>query len=98
MTILARNVRLGPYEIDIVARDGGDLVFVEVRARQEASCGSPEGSVGAVKRRRLARAAARWLDEHGGPQESCRFDVVAVRVDRQGRSRLRHWPGAFVMR
>ena len=98
LTVLERNVRLGHDEIDVVARDGEELVFVEVRSRQAGGVGSPEGSVGRVKRRRLIRAAARWLDERGHGGAECRFDVVAIVVDAEGKARLRHWPGAFVLR
>ncbi|MBK8540013.1 MAG: YraN family protein [Ardenticatenia bacterium] len=91
--IVARNWRLKEGEIDIVARDGPSLVFVEVRSRGSGTrSGSPEESVGAVKRRRLRLMAERFLLAHrwDGP---CRIDVVAVVLDPQGQAlRLAHYP------
>ena len=88
----ASNVRLAGGEIDLVARDGDVLVFVEVKARRAA--GSAAGAVSADKRRRLGRAAAAWAARHGLPAGGCRFDVVTV----EGRGAdvdLEHLPGAF---
>lgn len=79
--ILERNARTEGGEIDLVAREGGDLVFVEVRSRADAATGGPEETVGPVKQRRLARAAAAYLAERGPVCTSCRFDVVAITGD-----------------
>jgi putative endonuclease len=97
LEILERNVRLGPDELDIVALDGEEIVFVEVRARAAEAVVSPERSISRSKRYRLARAAARWLQEREMGDRYCRFDVVAVRLGSDGSVRLRHWPGAFVL-
>lgn len=88
----ARNVRLAGGEIDVVARDGNVLVFVEVKARREA--GRAGESVTADKRRRLGRAAAAWIARRGLPAGGCRFDVVTVegRGDQAG---VEHLPAAF---
>ncbi len=94
--ILGRNFRVRGGEIDIVARDGEALVFVEVRSRREGSPWSPEASVDRRKQARIARAAAAWLRRHGGADLPCRFDVVAVRVGRE-RLRIHHVKGAFTL-
>ncbi|RMG43227.1 MAG: YraN family protein [Acidobacteria bacterium] len=93
--LLARNVRLGPGEIDIIARDGEEIVFVEVRSRRAGSAIPPEATVGRDKRRRLADAAAQWLERSGVEGVYCRFDVVAVEMG-SGTARIRHYRGAFV--
>ncbi len=87
--ILERNLRAGGGEIDIVARDGDTLVFVEVRLRRSASFGSPAETVGPAKRRRLVRAALAYAQ---ALDLDCpmRFDVVAL----EGGG-LEHIPGAF---
>lgn len=94
-TILARNWRRRAGELDLVARDGPILVFVEVRSRKARSRGgSPEESVGWDKRRRLRLLAELYLQEHPwkGP---CRIDVVAVVLDSAGKvERLDHYRDA----
>ena len=79
--IIERNARTAGGELDIVAREGGDLVFVEVRSRADDRAGPAEDTVGPAKRRRVARAAAAYLIERNPPRETCRFDVVAINGD-----------------
>ena len=93
--ILARNVRRRGSELDIVARDGGEIVFVEVRSRRRGSRFDPAATVGPRKRRALRRAAVRWLAENNLGDAFCRFDLVAVSVAPDG-YRLRHLRGVFV--
>jgi len=73
--IVARNWRCRFGEIDIVARDGDTLVFVEVKARSGRGYGGPEGAVGPVKQGRLV-AAARLFIQQTGAELPARFDVV----------------------
>lgn len=83
--ILARNVRFREGELDIVADDGGTLVFVEVRMRRDERFGGADGSVDRYKRQRLVRAAQHYLLVHhggrGGAAPACRFDVITVDGD-----------------
>jgi putative endonuclease len=79
--IVDRNARSACGEIDLVARQGGDLVFVEVRSRADDSTGGAEETVGPVKQRRVARAAAVYLCERAPAFDTCRFDVVAITGD-----------------
>ena len=82
-TILASNVRCGRQEIDIVADDGGTLVFVEVRARRGRQLGTPEESITQSKRRQMLRAAQCYLTTNNCWDRIWRIDVVAVELDRQ---------------
>ncbi len=78
LSILARNFRCRCGEIDLIARDGKHLVFVEVRARSNPRYVSAAASVDARKQRRLLRAAQVFLQRH--PELArlpCRFDVIA---------------------
>jgi putative endonuclease len=78
-TLLQRNYRCRLGEIDLVMREGGSLVFVEVRARASDAFGGAAASVGPAKRRRLAAAARHYLMSH--PRDArlpARFDVVAI--------------------
>ncbi|MFP4036234.1 MAG: YraN family protein [Desulfobacteraceae bacterium] len=75
--IIERNYRSRLGEIDLVARDGGRLVFVEIKTR----LGPAEEAKAAVdrnKQRRLRRLALSYMKEKGCPEAPCRFDVVAV--------------------
>lgn len=79
--IVERNARSAIGEIDLVAREGGDLVFVEVRSRADDSSGMAEETVGPIKQRQLARAAMAYLAERAIEFDTCRFDVVAITGD-----------------
>ncbi len=73
--ILVRNLRGPGGEIDIVARDGDTIVFVEVKARTSHRFGSALGAVDARKRARIRRVAADYL-QFVAPQARARFDVL----------------------
>lgn len=79
--IIERNARTAGGELDIVARQGTELVFIEVRSRADDRAGGPEDTVGPAKRRRVARAAAAYLFERNPHRDTCRFDVVAITGD-----------------
>ncbi len=74
--IVARNWRTARGEIDIVARDGPTLVFVEVKSRAGSGFGGPEAAVHPAKQRRLVAAARSFLSETACTLPA-RFDVVA---------------------
>ena len=90
MVILDRRYRSRAGEIDLVARDGRAVVFVEVKARSSAAFGVPEEAVDRRKRRRLARSAAAYLAERGLGNAPARFDVVAITPEG-----IRHLADAF---
>ena len=74
LRIVARNWRCRQGEIDIIAREGAALVFVEVRLRRGAGYGGAGESIGAAKRARLIAAARSYLA--GRRERDCRFDVL----------------------
>jgi putative endonuclease len=76
--ILARNYHTRFGELDIVARDGRDLVFVEVKGKRGVSHGAPLEMVDRRKRDHLLQAALIYLSTAEWRGRSCRFDVVAV--------------------
>ncbi len=79
LVVVEKNYRCKGGEIDLIMRDGNDLVFVEVRLRKRSSYGSAAESVTATKQRRLICAARHFLATHARWQNSaCRFDVVAA--------------------
>ncbi|MBN9399737.1 MAG: YraN family protein ['Candidatus Kapabacteria' thiocyanatum] len=93
--ILDRNFRFARVgELDIVARHGDTIVFVEVRYRTYQSYGSPEASITRRKVERLRRTAGMWLSMRNVVDVPCRFDVIAVEM-MTGNSGLRHLVDAF---
>jgi putative endonuclease len=77
LAIVARNYRTRLGEIDLIARDGATLVFVEVRLRASQAFGGAAGSIGPRKQRRIAAAARQYLARLAH-EPACRFDVVTL--------------------
>ncbi|MGZ8783792.1 MAG: YraN family protein [Gaiellaceae bacterium] len=78
--ILGTNVWAGGYELDLIARRGGRLVFCEVKGKTGFGFGDPLEMVDEEKLRRVRRAAETWLARNPACRElDCRFEVVAVR-------------------
>jgi putative endonuclease len=76
LTIVERNYRSRYGEIDLIARDGATLVFVEVRQRRSSAFGGAAASITAAKQARLILAARHWLLRHG--ETPCRFDCILL--------------------
>jgi putative endonuclease len=84
LKLVARNYRTphrGGGEIDLVMREGGTLVFVEVRKRSRSDFGGAAASIGPAKQRRIVFAARHYLMRMPSPPP-CRFDVVSVEAGR----------------
>ncbi len=77
LTLVARNFRCRVGELDLIMRDGDQLVFVEVRSRRDSRFGTPAESVTRTKQQRLLRAAAVYLQRQR-LDLPCRFDVLAI--------------------
>lgn len=97
LRVLARNFRGRTGEIDIIARDGDHLVFLEVRARSNRAVNSAAGSVDRRKQQRIVRTAQLFLQRHRGLAGlPCRFDVIAFEPRQSGSSLDIRWiPAAF---
>ena len=85
--VVARNwrARSGLSEIDLVARDGEKLVFVEVKTRASTDYGSPERAMDEEKRRRIFRGAREYVRRAGAEWSAVRFDYVGVVLSRPPR-------------
>lgn len=80
LTILERNYRCPLGEMDIIAREGLQLVFIEVRTRSSGRCGWGEESITPQKRARLNRIASHYIKFRGYKTwPSMRFDLIAIR-------------------
>jgi putative endonuclease len=95
--VLCRNYRCSAGEIDIVARDGETLVFVEVKTRRGhlQSGESPGDNLSSRQKKRIIRASRYYLSEIDSPSCLCRYDLIEVIAGRSGPKSIRHWRSAF---
>jgi putative endonuclease len=94
--IICRNYSCRLGEIDIVAKEKDIIVFVEVRSRSGAEYGLAQESVTGRKQFKLRQLAWQYLKAEGKTSAGCRFDVIAVLFDGEGRvKRLEHIENAF---
>ena len=78
--VIARNYRPGggEAEVDIVARDGDIVVFIEVKSRASADFGSPDRAIGVDKQKRIVSAARRYAARAGIEWSQVRFDTISI--------------------
>lgn len=93
LVVLDRNWRCEEGEIDLVLRDGDELVFCEVKTRSSTAYGHPFEAVDEAKTERLVRLAARWISDHGVAAPRVRFDMVAVVRAASGAAEVEHVRG-----
>ena len=93
--ILARQWRGRMGEVDLIARQGQTIVFVEVKTRRPDPGSRPEEAVDRNKQRQLTRAGYEWMKRHGREGWSYRFDVVAIVLPESGDPQVKHIIGAF---
>ncbi len=93
--ILDRNVRSPLGELDLVARSGQVLVFVEVKARRTSALGGAAYAVDGRKQAKLVRLAAQYLAQRKLSNRLCRFDVVLCREGTDCPSHIEHIENAF---
>ncbi|MCH8499704.1 MAG: YraN family protein [Marinobacter sp.] len=82
LVVLERNYRCKLGELDLIAREGGTLVFVEVRFRSDGSLCNPLESITPAKQRKTVRAAMTYLQRHQLFDSPCRIDVISVQPGR----------------
>ena len=95
LTIVERNWRCPQGEIDLVARDRDELVFVEVKTRSSVAYGHPLEAITPRKLARLRRLAGAWCLAHPDERASIRIDAVAVIAPRVGEIEVEHLAGVF---
>lgn len=93
--ILERNRYLGKNEIDIIAREGDTIAFVEVRTRKVLDGVPPIDTVGPRKQAHIRRAAERYIAQYGDPDTYYRFDVVSVILPDEGAPDITLYRDAF---
>lgn len=95
LRILARNYRRPFGEIDIIARDGNCVAFVEVKTRRAEGAYAPAEAVTRKKQGQIARVAQEYLAANRLQDAPSRFDVVTVVIEADGRHRIEHIADAF---
>jgi putative endonuclease len=97
LQLLERNFRCRRGELDLIAREGDTLVFIEVRTRTDTNVMTPLESVNERKQARIILLAREYLRTRRMPECRCRYDVVEVTATPWGNVLdIRHLPGAFV--
>ncbi|HEV2292044.1 MAG TPA: YraN family protein [Gemmatimonadales bacterium] len=94
-SIEAHRFKLGRHDIDLIARREGIVAFIEVKTRRGSACGTPVESVDRRKREAVAKVAALWLLRFGRPNDTYRFDVIAVHEGKGGARRIEHIEDAW---
>lgn len=94
LVVIERNWRCDLGELDIIARDGPDLVVCEVKTRRSALFGTPLEAVSPRKIRRMRRLVIRWLDERSLHVPVIRFDVIGIVQPHVGVPVIEHVRGA----
>ncbi len=94
LEIIDRNWRIREGEVDIIARDGETIAFIEVKTAFSDKLGDPVGWVNPAKRRQIGKIANVWIDKHDPDCRAYRFDVVALRKVPGGFD-IRHIEDAF---
>lgn len=89
-TILQKNYCIRGGEVDIVFKDGGTIVFCEVKTRSQSRFGSPAEAVDIKKQRRICRAALDYAYKKNCVDESIRFDIIEI-----VRDKINHIQSAF---
>lgn len=93
--IIKRNFRFGKGEIDIIAKDGDCLVFVEVKSRKNLDFGEPEYSITKSKQRQLKKIAEAYFYINGIDEQLCRFDVITIVGENKNEMKINHIENAF---
>ena len=93
--IEAHRFRFGRHDLDLVARRGRLVAFVEVKTRRSGRCGAPCEAVSLRKQAIVARVAACWRSRYGRSDDEYRFDLVSVREPVAGGAEVEHLADAW---
>ena len=93
--IIERNFHSSQGEVDIIAKDREFLVFVEVKNYSFASFGTPVGAIRAAKKKSIIHAAQTYLQKKGISDVYCRFDVISIYRNSEGKKTIELYKDAF---
>jgi len=89
--ILLRNYNCRAGEIDIIAKEGGTFVFVEVKTRREGGKELPESALTQKKRHRLCKAAQHFMRKYKLENPLFRFDLIGIEFNNDDEWKIHHW-------
>jgi len=92
---IIRNYRCPLGEVDLIARDGDTLVFIEIKTRKEKSIGYAKEAVDARKQQQLSKAALAYMKSNDCSDARARFDVVAINLRRNSAPQIEVVKNAF---
>ena len=93
--IEAHRFRLGRHDVDLVARRGRLVAFIEVKTRRSEAFGTGAQAVGWAKRRAIQRVGSLWMVRFGRPGDEYRFDLIAIRERAGAESEIEHIEDAW---
>ena len=93
--ILIRNYRCKQGEIDIIARDGSVICFIEVKTRSKKTRSRPAKGLREKQKIRIYKSSKHYIKELGHPQIICRYDLIELRFDKYDLCEARLWPNHF---
>jgi putative endonuclease len=94
-SILCRNYKVKSGEIDLVARDGETLVFVEVKTRRATTRSRPAEGLSFRQKKRIYNAAQSYLRQIDNPEVIYRFDLIEIILSTFRIHEIRHWENNF---
>lgn len=97
LRIVGRRVRCGKGELDIVAREGREWVFVEVKTRRSARMGTAAEALTPRKTARMFRAVEEYVAAHDLDEMPIRLDLIAIDYNADGVPEVTHYPGGVEM-
>lgn len=95
LIIITRNYRQKTGEIDIIAKDGEWLVFIEVKTRMSLRFGQPFEAVTQRKQNQIGRVALDYMTRHKLSNQLVRFDVISIIVNKNKKPKIEHLPNCF---
>lgn len=95
LSIITRNYRQKSGEIDIVAEDGEELVFIEVKTRSSTKYGTPAEAVTPTKQQQIVRVTREYISRHDLFHKNVRFDVITVLLRKNAAPEIEHIKNAF---
>ncbi len=93
--IIDRNYQYGHGEIDIIAKDKDELVFIEVKYRRSLEYGNPEDSITKKKQAQIRKVAEAYLYENDIEDNLCRIDVIAILHYPNSKPEITHYQNAL---
>lgn len=92
---IVQNYRFGHGEIDLITESGDTLVFVEVKTRQNLNFGEPELAITPGKQKQLRKISNAYLYQNEITDRECRFDVIAILLEKGKEPKITHYENAF---